>query len=176
MLYKDRPDIAGVNQASVKLRRESSAVELADRHHNIIRRLLLGESNKSIAEALGVSVEMVSNIKRSPVVAERLSLMQAAADVEAIDCQAEIAKLAPLAVQKVTEALKTGKICDQQLNGSKVVDIAHDILDRELGKPTQRVETKNLHAVFTAEDLEDIKSRIATMKLGYTSTEESQHF
>ena len=142
---------------------KNGATNIWDRHHEIARRLLLGHANKDIAKDLGITKEMVSMVRNSPVVKDKLTCMQVARDAQAVDLAAEIANLAPVALQKLKEALEEGKVNGQQLNATAIVNVANSILDRDQGKPTQRVETRNLHGHFTIDDINRMKEKAATL-------------
>ena len=141
---------------------KNGATNIWDRHHEIARRLLPGHANKDIAKDLGITKEMVSMVRNSPVVKDKLACMQVARDAQAVDLAAEIANLAPVALQKLKEALEGGKVNGQQLNATAIVNVANSILDRDQGKPTQRVETRNLHGHFTIDDINRMKEKAAT--------------
>ena len=145
---------------------KNGATNIWDRHHEIARLILLGRTNKDIAETLGVTKEMVSMVRNSPVVKDKLACMQVARDAQAVDLAAEIANLAPVALQKLKEALEEGKVNGQQLNATAIVNVANSILDRDQGKPTQRVETRNLHGHFTLDDINRMKQKAAEMGAG----------
>lgn len=133
--------------------------EMWDKHHEIARRLVLGQSNADIAKDLGIGIQQVSNVKNSPVVQDKLTIMRAARDAGTIDLAKEIADLAPIALQRVREALETGAVLGRELSGSAIMKEANSIVDREIGKPTQRIDTRNVHGHFTMDDIERIKER-----------------
>ena len=47
----------------------------------------------------------------------------------------------------------------KEVSATGILKEANGILDREMGRPTQRVETRNLHGHLTMEDIERIKNR-----------------
>lgn len=134
-------------------------VEMWESHHEIARRLLLGQKHVDIAKDMGCTPQTVSNVERSPVVADKLSIMRAARDAGSIDLAKEIQDLAPLALQRVREALETGQVMGRELNGISILKECNQLLDREIGKPTQRVDTRNIHGHFTMADIDRIKAR-----------------
>ncbi len=134
-------------------------VEMWESHHEIARRLLLGQKGTDIARDLNCSAQTISNVRNSPVVKDKLAIMSAARDAGSIDLAREIADLAPLALQRVKEALETGQVMGRELNGISILKEANQLLDREIGKPTQRVDTRNIHGHFTMDDIERIKAR-----------------
>jgi len=133
-------------------------------HHEIARMILLGEKNVDIAKTLKCSVQTISNVRNSPVVKEKLALMSAARDADTVNLSKEIMELAPIAIERVREALTTGKVLDQQVGAIGILKEANNILDRQIGKPTQNINTKNIHGHFTLEDLERIKSKANILK------------
>lgn len=133
--------------------------EMYERHHEIARRLILGQSGKEIAAALGVTDVTVSNVKNSPIVQDKLSIMRAARDAGTIELATEIANLAPIAVQRLKEALTTGEVFGQKVNATSILKEANNIIDREMGKPVQRVDTRSTTMHLTPDDLARIKER-----------------
>lgn len=133
--------------------------EMWEKHHEIARRLLLGESNKDVAEALNISAVQVSNVRNSPVVKEKLALMSAARDVGCIDLAKEIMDLAPIALQRIREVVTTGETLGRSATAKEILSESNSVLDRHLGKATQTINTRNLHAHFTSEDLDRIKNK-----------------
>lgn len=142
-----------------KNRKGWQVAEMWESHHEMARMILLGHNNIEIGETLGVTPQQVSNIRNSPVVKDKLTIMKAARDVGAIDLSREISTLAPIALQAVREALETGKVNGKEVSAIGILKEANGILDREMGKPTQRVETRNLHGHLTMEDIDRIKNR-----------------
>ena len=138
--------------------------EMYDKHHEIARRLLLGQKGVDIAKDMRCSAVSVSQIKNSPIVKDKLSLMSAARDVGCIDLAKEIQDLAPIALGKVREALEEGTAGGKELSGSEILKQANGIVDREIGKPTQRIESKNLHGHFTLDDIEEIKAKARELR------------
>ena len=133
--------------------------EMWDSHHEMARRILLGQNNGTISEALGCTAQQVSNVRNSPVVKEKLEIMRVARDAGCIDLAKEITSLAPIALQRVREALETGKVLDKEVSAGQLLRESNNLLDREIGRPVQRVDSRNLHGHFTLEDIEKIKVR-----------------
>jgi hypothetical protein len=133
--------------------------EMWDNHHEIARRLVLGQKGSDIAKDLGCSEVLISNVKNSPVVKDKLAIMHAARDAGTINLAREIADLAPLAVQKIREAIELGSVNGKECNASSILKECNGVLDREMGKAIQRVDTRGVYAHLTGEDLERIKQR-----------------
>lgn len=133
--------------------------EMHEAHHECARLLLLGEKNCDIAKTLGKTEVWVSSVKNSPVVQEKLYVMKAARDAGTMDLSREIRDMAPLAIARLKEVLEEGKILGKEMSASGIAKECNNLLDREIGKPTQRVDTRNVHGHFTLEDIEKIKAR-----------------
>ena len=63
-----------------------SAKRIQQNHHEVKRLLFLGWKNVDIAERLGMTKEMVSFIKNSPVIQAELRKMKGARNSTAISC------------------------------------------------------------------------------------------
>ncbi len=133
--------------------------EMWDSHHEIARRLLLGEKNTEIAKAMNCSVQQVGNVKNSPVVQDKLTIMRAARDAGTIEVAQDIQSMAPIALQRIREALETGEVCGKQLTAANILKESNNILDRTEGKPTQRIDSRSLSMTLTGDDIQMIKDR-----------------
>ena len=125
-----------------------------DIHHEIKRRLLLGQKQVDIAEQLGVTEPMVSYTKNSPIVQRELSYMQAARDTNCVDIAKQIKEYEPQAVKLL------GDVMNNPNHPVHLrVKVAMDILDRGGHAAPTRVTGEILHGHFTAADIDDIKER-----------------
>ncbi|HUW44853.1 MAG TPA: hypothetical protein VMW50_03565 [Dehalococcoidia bacterium] len=162
-LQPDRKDARRIENKTapgeVAKKKGWQVAEMWDRHHEIARRIILGQNNQEIGEALNVTAQQVSNVRNSPVVQDKITIMRAARDAGTIDLAKDIADLAPIALQRVREALETGQVLGRELSGSSIMKEANNLMDREIGKPTQRIDTRNVHGHFTLDDIERIKER-----------------
>jgi predicted transcriptional regulator len=143
--------------------------QMWDVHHEIVRLALIGMKHVDIAGHLGVSPVMVSYTLRSPIVKEQLKNMQSARDLDAVDISQEIRALAPAAV-KVLEELMESDLPNIKLKS------AQDILDRAGFAPIRMIQTANVHAHLTKDDIIDIKNRakeIGLMMDPYIDMEEA---
>lgn len=137
-------------------RRVPGVGEMTEFHHEICRRLLLGQRNKEIAECLGCTPQTVSNVRNSPIVKHRLRELTVQRDVAAVNFSAEVQARAERAFKIVDEALndETGEVPLMMR-----LKEANNILDR-----VERVEgigqrNVHFHAHLTAEDIENLKQR-----------------
>lgn len=78
--------------------------------------------------------------------------MHAARDIDAVDISQEIKALAPAAV-KVLEELMDNDLPNIKLKA------AQDVLDRAGFAAVKTIQTANIHAHLTREDIDDIKKR-----------------
>lgn len=120
-------------------------------HHEIIRRLLLGQKSKEIAEDLKISPVLVSYTKNSALGKRHLELMQGAIDRETVDVRVRIKQMAATAAKVLDLAMSE----DQPM--ALRVKSATEVLDR--AGHVKVIKTENLHAHLTAEDIEAIKQR-----------------
>ena len=133
-----------------------SVSEMWDIHHEIARMLLLGWKNVDIAKKLDISREMVSGVRNSPVVRERLALMHKARDADAIDVAKEIKDFAPVALNLLKDIVKgegDAEGASIGLRGRHAIDLVekagHVAVQKSLG----------LVGHLTSEDIEKIKER-----------------
>ena len=152
-------DPTRTDRRRVAKRKGHQIAEMWENHHEIARRILLGQRNVDIAKALGCTNQTISNVRNSPVVKEKLAVMRAARDVGCIDLAKEIAELAPIALEQVKSAIRNGEVHGNAIDGKEILRQANSILDRQIGKPTQRVDSRNIHGHFTMEDIERIKAK-----------------
>jgi len=141
------------------IRKGHQMAKMWDQHHEIARRLVLGQKGIDIATDLGVTKETVSAVRNSPIVKEKLAILHAARDAGTVDLAREIADLAPLALKRIKEVIETGQVHGREASAAVIMKEANALLDRELGKAVQRVDTRGVHAHLTGEDIERIKSR-----------------
>jgi hypothetical protein len=132
--------------------RQYQIEQMWDVHHEIVRLALIGMKHVDIASHLGVSPVTVSYTLRSPIVKDQLDNMRAARDIDAIDISQEIKALAPVAVKVLEELL------EHELPNIKL-KAAQDVLDRAGFAAVKTIQTANVHAHLTRDDIEDIKKR-----------------
>ena len=80
--------------------------ELWDRHHEINRRILLGQKNKEIAEDLNISEATVSYTKNSKLAQDELNVLKAARDASSVDVARQIKEIAPRALEVLEEVME----------------------------------------------------------------------
>ena len=138
--------------------------EMWDNHHEIARFLVLGMSNVEIAERMNCSVQTVSNVRNSPVVQDKLAILHAVRDVATGDLAHEIAEMAPMALKRIREVLETGTVHGQTASAAVIMKEANNLLDREMGKAVQRIDSRNVNTTLTSSDLDAIRQRAAELR------------
>lgn len=115
--------------------------ELSTRHRAILRRIILGESNREIGEALEMSVQVVHEIVTSPLfLAERTRAEEGIVE-RVTDVKARILRLAEPAVDVMENILRGRATMDGNTNLERLT--AQDILDRAgFGKIEKKIIAK----------------------------------
>jgi len=144
-------------------RKQFEVQQMWEVHHEIVRRLLLGQKNSDIAKDLGVSQSMISYVRNSSVVKEKLEIMKGARDADTIDLARRIRKNAPTAL-KLLEDVIDGEV--QTAIGEKMevplgmrVKEAGSMLSRAGYGPITNLKGQFAHGHFTKEDIDEIKGR-----------------
>jgi transcriptional regulator with XRE-family HTH domain len=135
-------------------KRQYQISELWDSHREINRRLVMGQSQKDIAKAMGISEAKVSYTKNSAVSSDNLNSLRDARDQKAIDVATQIKELAPEALDVLTDLM-----CDTDSPRALKAKVAIDLLDRAGYSPPKKVAHAVMHKHFTETDLNDIKER-----------------
>ena len=121
-------------------------------HHEIVRRLVLGQKIKVIAEQLGVTEAMVQYTKNSPIVKQHMRIIQGARDHSTAEVMEQIREIAPLALNKLEEIL-----ISESANDTDKRLVAKDLLDRAGYNPIHKHDHR--HAHLTSSDLDNIKNK-----------------
>src|SRR5712691_5759021 len=88
---------------------------LWNKHHEIVRRVALGQSNIEIAEALDCTPQTLSNVKNSPMARDKIDLFRAELDAETLDIAQRIQDFAPKALQLLEDVIE-GRYEDASLS------------------------------------------------------------
>ena len=123
-----------------------------DSHHEIVRRLLLGQKAVDIARDLGITPQTVSNVRNNPLVVKQLADMHEKRDSDATAVANQIKEVAPMAVQVLTEAMS-----DKSSPWNAKIMAAKDVLDRAGHAPIHRSES--VTTTLTFEEITAIKER-----------------
>ena len=139
-------------------RRPFRITRMWDVHHEIARRLVIGEKTKQIAQALNVTEMTVRNTANSPVVRDQIALLQAARDVKCIDVAREIQDTAPKALALLQDII-SGEGPGETASINLRAHTARDMLDRAGHGAVKRFQGELAHGLFTAGDIEELKKR-----------------
>jgi len=124
-------------------------------HSEIIRRLLTGQKASTIAEEMNISRAMVSYVRRSRVVQDRLAELSAERDKISVDTARYIKDSVPKAL-RLLEKIMDGDIdAPIHLRAKE----ANNWLDRAGHSAIRQINTQNISAHFSAEDIDEIKRR-----------------
>ena len=157
-------DITRTDARRVANKKGHQITKMWDNHHEIARLLILGMSNVDIAAKLDCSPQTVSNVRNSPVVQDKLAILHAVRDVATGDLAHEIAEMAPMALKRIREVLETGQVHGQTASAAVIMKEANNLLDREMGKAVQRIDSRNVNTTLTSSDLEAIRQRAAELR------------
>lgn len=133
---------------------------LWDRHHEIIRLILLGLGNKAIAERLAVTPQNVSDVRNSPIVRDRISVLEAARDAKTVDISRVLQEEAPACVQLLRD-VRAGR---EESSISLRASVAQDLLDRAGFSAVRKTQAEVVSTHLTREDIEAIKDRARTIR------------
>ena len=123
-------------------------------HHEIARRLSLGEKNRSIADALGITEVMVSYTKNSKLVEDKVDILRASMDADTIDLGIRIKEFAPKALVLLEEIIE-GKHDEASI--ALRARYADRHLDRAGLAPIKKIAVATGH--LSRSDIEEIKRR-----------------
>jgi len=120
-------------------------------HHEIVRRIVLGQKDVDIADSLGCSKATVKYTRESPVVKQKLEIMMGARDSSVLEIRGRIQKLSPLALATLEEIM-----VDDKTNHTTRMKVAQDLLDRAGFDPVK----KSLDLTkYSKEKIDEIKER-----------------
>lgn len=135
-------------------RKVHEPTHLWDLHHEILRRIALGQKNVAIAEALNCSAVTVSNIRNSQLGQERLGELHRQRDLATVDVARSIREAAPQAFQLVLDA-----ISNEELDMRVRLKEANSVLDRAGFAPVRQVSAQMTSLSLTGSDIEALKAR-----------------
>ena len=141
-----------------KFRKVYTVAEMSQKHHEVARLLVLGMTNIAIAERLGVTKMMVSNVRNSPVVKEQMKFLSAKKDAEIINITEQIVKTLPKCVEYLS-----GTIDDADVSDSLKSRNAFGLLAAGGHGPSKNVNVKGMHAILTSKDIQEIRDQAANI-------------
>jgi transcriptional regulator with XRE-family HTH domain len=149
----------GVDRPELKDRRfvekrQYNVKQLWEAHHEMLRRLALGESNGEVARALGITPQTVSNIRNSPMGREKLNALQEGIDKDMVIISRRIEKFAPVALD-LLEGIIEGR--EEEASIQLRAKSAESYLGRAGYGPVHKVHS--LRETLSRSDIERIKER-----------------
>jgi len=134
---------------------------LWDQHHEILRRVAVGQRMADVARDLGISSQTVSNTVNSVLGRRKLAILRAEMDADTIDLRMRIKELASEAVETIAGIMRSEGTAPAVRLRSAV-----DILDRE-GTTSKKVEghVRHDHLHLTGEQISLIKQRAESSEL-----------
>jgi transcriptional regulator with XRE-family HTH domain len=146
--------------------RKYQIMTLWERHHAILRLLALGYTPKQIADQVGCTTATVGNVQHGELGRRQVAILRGAADSAVVDINADIKRLAPIAVERLEQILT-----DDNSEKSLIVKVAQDLLDRAGHAAPKVIQGQFTSVHLTKEDIEDLKKR--AMSIVAVSKEES---
>lgn len=141
-------------------RRTWQVSRIWERHAEIVRRKAVGQSNTQIADSMGISKMQVSNVVNSPIIQDRLAIMNGARDAYTIDLARDIREFAPKCLDLLKEIIagesQTGQLASPALKAR----VAVDVLDRAGYSPVKNINLQSAHVHLTKEDIDQMKQRV----------------
>jgi DNA-binding CsgD family transcriptional regulator len=128
---------------------------LQPRHREIMRRKLIGQSNKQIAEELGLSQSRVSIIVSSPLFKLELERMMQQADDQVFDAMSKLRELQPGAVSVLHESMNQHEFPHLRLKA------AIQVLDRTGVNSPKQIQLQHSGQTFE-QRLLDVRMRYQT--------------
>ena len=135
------------------IRKVHTVVAMNSQHHEIARRLVLGQRNCDIAKDMGITPMMVSNVRNAPVVKEQMSFLSAKKDQITMRISEQIAEALPKCVKFLTETIDDPNV-DNPLKSKN----AFGLLAAGGYGPTKNVNIKGVHQILTAADIAEIRN------------------
>lgn len=137
-------------------RRRYEITQLWEIHHEIVRRVSLGDRHSEIAKDLGVTDAMVSYTKNSKVAQDKIAIMRGAMDADTVELGQRIQRMAPKALDLLEQVID-GKGAGKDAHINLRARSAESMLDRAGHGAVKKI--MGLHAHLSPEDIERIKQR-----------------
>ena len=131
--------------------------QLWQRSHEILNLALLGHSNKTISQLLGVTPATVSNALNSTVGKKKLSTLRKTRDDEALELSKEITDLTELAIKTYKMLFEapvenTGYELKKSLADTVMMDIAGH-------RAATKVDNRSINFHLTSSEIDEFKER-----------------
>jgi len=101
----ERTTVQGTHDLRTTGNRNYDIEKVWDSHHEIVRRLVLGEKPVQIANNLGITTQTVSNVRNNPIVKRLFGILHSARDASVVEIRNRIVNIAPLAIEYLETVL-----------------------------------------------------------------------
>lgn len=128
--------------------------QLWERHHAMLREVVIGKTNVQIAEEMGCTPQTVSNVRNSPLAREVIEARRKELDAQTVDMSKQIEEFAPKAL-RLLEDIITGEIDGASL--ALRAKYAHAHLGRAGYGEVKKIQA--LHGKLSRDDIEALKQR-----------------
>ncbi len=135
-------------------RRRYNVQALWEKHHEILRQVVMGRSNVEIASTIGCTPQTVSNLRNSPMAKEEIERLSSGRDESAMSIAQRIEEFAPIALDLI-ENIVRGR--EPTASIGLRAKLAGGQLARAGYGEVHKVQA--LHGVLSRQDIESIKER-----------------
>jgi len=122
--------------------------KITHRHEDIIRRLICGQTQKSISLECGITSTRLSVLKRDPLFKQRYEEMQVELQEKFLDVKSRdlvrLDETSELAAELVANVVK-GQVDGENVPLKMRIDSAFDVLDRTVTKKTEVTAGNNMN-------------------------------
>lgn len=144
------------------LERKYNYQYVTERHHEIIRMVLLGMENREIAGALGITPQTVSNVRQNPLAQQYIQTLTVARDAGACDMSKVLMQTATKGLQYLHELIND-QHDEEGVGPALKVKVAQDALSRIGMSPIVRTHQINEERI-SPEILDMMKERAEQAK------------
>ncbi len=128
-----------------------------DSHHEITRRLILGQKGTVIAREMGITSQTVSHVRNNPVMKRLFDILHSAADAETVEIRKRIVEIGPLAVEYLENAMQQD--LDEGMKSAVGLGAAKTVIENILPKAVKIDSSESLTVKVINEIKEKAKSR-----------------
>lgn len=136
------------------IREDVDVKKVMNMHHEIVRLVVLGMKDVDIANVLGCTTATIRNVKKNPIVRDRIERLNGVRDYNAVDIGTRLREIAQDAVEVIADT-----ILDENISLAVRAEKGFKVLDRVGHGPVHNVRGQIAHAMLTKDDIEEIKQR-----------------
>ncbi len=135
--------------------RKYEITRIKDDHHEIMRLMVLGWTNKQINIRYGHSLAKLCAVRNSTLTSKQINLMQAHRNYKVATAQTVLDESAKGAAEVLTSVMN-----DTEQPARLRVDTAKSVLDRTGHGPTHKFKGDINHTVFSRDDFNTLQERL----------------